>query len=152
MSTSIDIDRIPRDRLTAELRMKVDGELGGGPRGAMGGWWAVKQLGWIATELTARLDGDGGLIVHYDIDFIKPIYGGDWVRFFGEIVKIGNTSRTFDFTVERYIDGSLAQWDDDPDPKYSIVKVMDQPQLVLKGQCVTVVPKPRQRLSLPVTS
>jgi hypothetical protein len=30
--------------------------------------------------------------------------------------------------------------------------VMDQPELVLKGQCVTVVPKPRQRGELPVTS
>jgi 3-aminobutyryl-CoA ammonia-lyase len=87
--------------------------------------------------------------VHYDIDFLKPIFGGDWVRFYGEIVKIGNTSRTFDFTVERYIDGSNAVWDDSPDPKYSIVKVMDQPELVLKGQCVTVVPKPRQRGELP---
>ena len=148
MGSDVDITKIPRDRLTAEMKVKVDGELGGGPRGFMGGWWAVKQLGWIATELTARLDGDGGLIAHYDIDFLGGIFGGDWVRFYGEIVKIGNTSRTFEFTVERYIDGSNAVWENDPDPKFSVLRVIDPPELVVKGRCVTVVPKARQRLPL----
>jgi 3-aminobutyryl-CoA ammonia-lyase len=100
------------------------------------------------TELTTRLDGDGGILARYEVDFVKPIYAGDFVTIAGEIVHIGNTSRIVEFTVERYIDGSNVVWDPDADPKFGEIELIDPPELAVKGRAVYVVPKQRQRKPL----
>jgi 3-aminobutyryl-CoA ammonia-lyase len=61
-------------------------------------------FGDVATELLIRLDGDEGLFVAYDkVEFLAPVYAGDYIEAEGRIVKIGNTSRTMEFEARKVI-------------------------------------------------
>lgn len=54
----------------------------------------VHLFGDVATELLIMHDGDEGLFVAYDnVEFLAPVYAGDYIEAVGEIVKVGNTSR-----------------------------------------------------------
>lgn len=109
----------------------------------MGGWWAIRIIGDIATDLGIRLDGDTSLIRRYDyIDLVEPLYGGDFARFRGEIVHIGNTSRTIDFTVEKVVDRKPDKY------KFNEADYELDPRVVIRGRVVIVVPKPNQRVPL----
>ena len=45
-------------------------------------------FGDVATELLIRLDGDEGLFVAYDeVEFLAPVYAGDFIEAEGRIVK-----------------------------------------------------------------
>ena len=51
-------------------------------------------FGDVATELLIRNDGDEGLFVAYDnVEFLAPVYAGDYIEAEGEIVSQGNSSR-----------------------------------------------------------
>ena len=51
-------------------------------------------FGDVATELLIMHDGDEGLFVAYDnVEFLAPVYAGDYIEAVGEIVKVGTTSR-----------------------------------------------------------
>ena len=58
----------------------------------------AKQLeivGDLITELAMRYDGDEGLFRAYEsVEFLAPLYAGDWVEAKGRIVRVGNSSRT----------------------------------------------------------
>ena len=54
----------------------------------------LELFGDVATELLIQHDGDEGLFKAYDnIEFIAPVYAGDYIEATGEIVSAGNTSR-----------------------------------------------------------
>jgi 3-aminobutyryl-CoA ammonia-lyase len=54
----------------------------------------LQMFGDVATELLIRNDGDEGLFKAYDnIEFIAPVYAGDYIEATGEIISSGNTSR-----------------------------------------------------------
>ncbi|HOI10698.1 MAG TPA: hotdog domain-containing protein, partial [Myxococcota bacterium] len=56
-------------------------------------------FGDVATELLIRLDGDEGLFRAYDaVEFLAPVYAGDYVEARGRIVHVGRTSRKMTFT------------------------------------------------------
>lgn len=58
----------------------------------------VHLFGDVATELLIMHDGDEGLFVAYDnVEFLAPVYAGDYIEAVGEIVKVGNTSRKMVF-------------------------------------------------------
>ncbi|MEA2623394.1 MAG: 3-aminobutyryl-CoA ammonia-lyase [Chloroflexota bacterium] len=146
----VDLQSLPADRVTAEMTEKVHEQWGGGPRGLVGGWWALKEVGWLASMVGIKLDGDTSLLAHYNVDFLSPIFAGDWVRIKGEVSRIGNTARTVDFEVERYIDGSHIVFDTLPEEQYGGgAVILDPPVPALRGQFVIVVPKSRQRKPLP---
>jgi len=72
--------------------------------GLVDGAKMVQLFGDVATELLIRLDGDEGLFVAYDnIEFLGPIYAGDFIEARGRIVKIGNTSRRMEFEAKKVI-------------------------------------------------
>lgn len=51
----------------------------------------VHLFGDVATELLIMHDGDEGLFVAYDnVEFLAPVYAGDYIEATGEIVKVGN--------------------------------------------------------------
>ena len=51
-------------------------------------------FGDVATELLIRHDGDEGLFVAYDsVEFLAPVFAGDYIEAEGYIEKTGNTSR-----------------------------------------------------------
>ena len=59
-------------------------------------WWTARGcsalFGDVATELCIRHDGDEGLFRAYDsVEFLAPVYAGDFIEAEGEIVSVGNT-------------------------------------------------------------
>jgi 3-aminobutyryl-CoA ammonia-lyase len=49
----------------------------------------LQLFGDVATELLIRHDGDEGLFVAYDkVEFIAPVYAGDYIEAVGEITKV----------------------------------------------------------------
>ena len=51
-------------------------------------------FGDLATELLIRLDGDEGLFRAYEnVEFLAPVFAGDYIEATAELVAIGNTSR-----------------------------------------------------------
>ena len=63
----------------------------------------VHLFGDVATELLIMHDGDEGLFVAYDnVEFLAPVYAGDYIEAVGEIVKVGNTSRKMVFEARRW--------------------------------------------------
>ena len=52
----------------------------------------LQLFGDVATELLIQRDGDEGLFKAYDnIEFMAPVYAGDYIEAEGEIVSEGNT-------------------------------------------------------------
>lgn len=96
-------------------------------------------FGDVATELLIRLDGDEGLFRAYDaVEFLAPVYAGDYIEAEGTITQIGNTSRKMTFEARKVIRSQ-------PSVSPSAAEVLE-PQIVVcraSGTCVT--PKDKQR-------
>ena len=61
-------------------------------------------FGDVATELLIMRDGDEGLFRAYDnVEFLAPVYAGDYIEAVGEIVSEGNTSRKMVFEARKVI-------------------------------------------------
>ncbi len=111
-----------------------DAHYGGG---LVAGAKLLELLGDVATELLIRHDGDEGLFRAYDnVEFMAPVYSGDFLEAKGTITKVGTTSRKMEFTVHKVISSTS--------PGSSRAEVLSEPQLVLKASGTCVVPKDRQ--------
>lgn len=67
----------------------------------------LQLFGDIATELCIQCNGDEGLFRAYEsVDFLAPVYAGDFLEVRGEIVKIGKTSRKMKFEAYKVIEAS----------------------------------------------
>lgn len=100
----------------------------------------LQLFGDVATELLVRYDGDEGLFRAYDdIEFLAPVYAGDYIEAVGRITKTGRTSRKMEFEAWKVISPA-------PEAGETAANVLDQPVLVCKafGTCVT--PVDRQRI------
>ena len=96
-------------------------------------------FGDVATELLILNDGDEGLFKAYDeIEFMAPVYAGDYIEATGEIVHIGNTSRKMVFEARKVIAPR-------PDISATACDVLDPPVVVCKASGTCVVPKEKQR-------
>ena len=100
----------------------------------------LNLFGDVATELLIRCDGDEGLFVAYDnVEFINPVFAGDYIEAEGKITRIGNTSRKMEFIARKVITM-------DPDAEHeSAAKVLEEPLIVTKASGTCVVPKEKQR-------
>ena len=97
-------------------------------------------FGDVATELLIRLDGDEGLFVAYDaVEFLAPVYAGDYVEAEGRIVNTGNTSRRMAFEARKVIAAR-------PDAGESAADVLDPPVIVCRATGTCVTPKNKKRL------
>ena len=89
-------------RVTLRLRMSAHdahyaGELVDGAR-------MLALFGDLATELLIRLDGDEGLFRAYEsIEFLAPVFAGDYIEATAELVAIGNTSRKMRFEARKVV-------------------------------------------------
>ena len=98
----------------------------------------LRLFGDVATELLIRLDGDEGLFVAYDnVEFLAPVYAGDYIEAQGEIVSVGNSSRKMTFTARKVIAAR-------PDLGLTAAEVIE-PVTVCKASGTCVVPKENQR-------
>ena len=116
---------------TLRLRMSAkDAHYGGN---LVDGAHMVHLFGDVATELLIQIDGDEGLFAGYEsIEFLAPVYAGDYIEAEGKIVKVGNTSRKMEFVARKVIATR-------PDISASAADVLEEPIIVAKavGTCVT---------------
>lgn len=96
-------------------------------------------FGDVATELLIHQDGDEGLFRAYDqVDFLAPLFAGDFIEVVGEITLIGNTSRKMTFECYKVIQAR-------PDINSSAADVLEEKILVTKASGTCIVPKEKQR-------
>jgi len=96
-------------------------------------------FGDVATELLIRNDGDEGLFVAYDnVEFLAPVYAGEYIEAEGEIVSTGNSSRKMVFEARKVIVPRT-------DISDSACDVLEEPVVVCRASGTCVVPKGKQR-------
>jgi 3-aminobutyryl-CoA ammonia-lyase len=128
------------DLPTCTLRLRIaqtDAHYGGN---LVAGAKVMELFGDVATELAIRHDGDEGLLAGYEsVEFLTPIYAGDFVEVTGRIVSVGNTSRRCEFECRKYIE-----------PRYeesaSAADVLGEPVLTARAVGTFVVKKDQQRI------
>ena len=99
----------------------------------------LKIIGDLITELAMRYDGDEGLFRAYEsVEFLHPLYAGDWIEARGSIVSTGTTSRRCEFEVWK-IGAARTDLSD------SAAEFLDEPVLTCRAAGTTVVPKEHQR-------
>lgn len=119
------------------LRMSAhDAHYGGG---LVDGARMLALFGDVATELLIMNDGDEGLFKAYDmVEFLAPVFAGDYIEARGEIVSTGNTSRKMVFEAYKVIVPR-------PDLNDSACDILEEPILVARASGTCVVPKDKQR-------
>ncbi|CAN2042659.1 3-aminobutyryl-CoA ammonia lyase [Candidatus Magnetomoraceae bacterium gMMP-15] len=99
----------------------------------------LNLFGDAATELLIRYDGDEGLFRAYSsIEFLAPVYAGDYIEVRGRIINVGKTSRTMEFEAWKIIS-------QEPELSESAARVLDSPVLVCKATGTCVTPEDKQR-------
>ena len=99
----------------------------------------LELFGDVATELLIKHDGDEGLFRAYsNVEFLAPVYAGDYIEAEGEIVKVGNTSREIVFIARKVIVPR-------PEINDSACDFLEEPIIVCKAKGTCVVPKDKQR-------
>jgi len=99
----------------------------------------LQLFGDVATELLIRLDGDEGLFAAYDkVEFLAPVYAGDYIEAVGEIVHVGNSSRKMVFEARKVIAPR-------PDISPSAADFLEAPVVVCRASGTCVTPKANQR-------
>lgn len=99
----------------------------------------LQLFGDVATELLIRNDGDEGLFRAYSsIEFLAPVYAGDYIEAMGEIVSSGNTSRKMVFEARKVIIPR-------PDINETACDVLEEPVVVCRAEGTCVVPRDKQR-------
>ena len=122
---------------TIRVRMSAkDAHYGGN---LVDGAHMLHLFGDVATELLIQRDGDEGLFKAYDmVEFIAPVYAGDFIEATGEIVSEGNTSRKMVFEARKVIAPR-------PDISDSAADVLAEPIVVCRASGTCVTPKKCQR-------
>ena len=101
----------------------------------------LQLFGDVATELLIIQDGDEGLFCAYDkVEFLAPVYAGDYIEAVGEITHVGNSSRQMQFEARKVIAPRT-------DIRASAADVLEEPVVVCRAHGTCVVPKKCQRKS-----
>jgi 3-aminobutyryl-CoA ammonia-lyase len=122
---------------TLRLRMsQTDAHYGGN---LVAGAKLMELFGDVATELAVRTDGDEGLLAGYEsVEFLVPVFAGDFLEVTGRVVRMGTTSRKVEFEASRYAE-----------PRYelndSAADLLDDPIVVARAVGTYVVKRDRQR-------
>src|SRR6202044_699791 len=97
-------------------------------------------FGDLATELLIRLDGDEGLFRAYEsVEFLAPVFAGDYLEVEGEILSEGKTSRRMRFSARKVIRPR------GPPAAASACEVLAEPIEVCRAVGTCVVPAALQR-------
>ncbi|MFW5841699.1 MAG: hotdog domain-containing protein [Bacillota bacterium] len=125
------------EKATLRLRLsQADAHYGGD---LVDGAKILALFGDLATELLIRHDGDEGLFRSYEnIDFLAPLYAGDFIELEGKIIAIGNTSRKMTFACYKVITPRK-------DISDSAADLLDERILTTKAIGTCVVLKENQR-------
>jgi 3-keto-5-aminohexanoate cleavage enzyme len=126
-------------RVSLRLRMSAHyahyaGELVDGAR-------VLALFGDVATELLIRLDGDEGLFRAYEnVEFLAPVFAGDYLEVTGELVAIGRSSRKIAFEAKKVIANTRS-----PRLAPSAADLVAPPVVVARAVGTCVVPVAQQR-------
>lgn len=125
--------------LTAMIRVRMsanDAHYGGQ---LVNGAHMLSLFGDVATELAIICDGDEGLLVSYEsVEFLAPLFAGDFVEVHGRITRVGRTSRRMEFECRKVIAAR-------PDIGDSAADVLVEPIMIGRAVGTTVVKAERQR-------
>ncbi len=126
-------------RVSLRLRMSAHdahyaGELVDGAR-------MLALFGDLATELLIRLDGDEGLFRAYEsVEFLAPVFAGDYIEATAELIRVGATSRQIRFEARKVITNVRG-----PGTPPSAADILEDPVVVCKAVGTCVTPKALQR-------
>ena len=127
------------EKKTSMIRLRMssqDAHYGGN---LVDGAHMLALFGDVATELLIMQDGDEGLFCAYDnVEFLAPVYAGDYIEAVGEITHVGNTSRKMVFEARKIIAPR-------PDISPSAADVLAEPIVVCRASGTCVTPKQCQR-------
>ena len=127
------------EKITSTIRLRMssqDAHYGGN---LVDGAHMLALFGDVATELLIKCDGDEGLFKAYDmVEFIAPVYAGDYIEAYGEITVIGNSSRKMSFEARKVIVPRT-------DINDSACDFLEEPIVVCRATGTCVVPKDKQR-------
>lgn len=127
----------PEYTSTIRLRLSAHDAHYGGE--LVNGAFMLSLFGDVATELAILCDGDEGLLVGYEsVEFLAPLYAGDFVEATGRITKIGRTSRRMEFEARKVITARR-------DISDSAADMLETPTVVARAVGTTVVKAERQR-------
>ncbi|MGZ4108875.1 MAG: hotdog domain-containing protein [Actinomycetota bacterium] len=127
---------------TAYIRRRLGSEDAHYGGNLVAGAKQLEIIGDLITELAMRQDGDEGLFRAYSsVEFLAPLYAGDWIEAKGRIVKVGNTSRTCEFEVWK-VGGPR------PEISESAAEFLVEPVLTCRASGTTVVTKDNQRFGV----
>ncbi|MCD6482546.1 MAG: 3-aminobutyryl-CoA ammonia lyase [Candidatus Izimaplasma sp.] len=121
------------------IRMRLSAHHAHYGGGLVDGAFIMQLFGDVATELLIRNDGDEGLFRAYDnVEFLAPLYAGDYIEVTGWITKKGNTSRKMEFEAYKVIEAL-------PKISPSAAQVLKEKVLVAKASGTCIVLKELQR-------
>lgn len=125
------------DKVLIRLRMgSHDAHYGGN---LVDGAKMLQLFGDVATELLIRHDGDEGLFKAYDmVEFMAPVYAGDYIEVEGYITHVGKSSRKMSFEARKVISPR-------PDISNSAADFLETPVVVCRATGTCVVPAACQR-------
>ncbi len=102
-------------------------------------------FGDVATELLIRFDGDEGLFRAYEsVEFLAPVYGGDYIEAVGRIVQVGKSSRRMEFEARKVIQPLPPE---KGGKAVSSCEVLNPPVVVCRAKGTCVTPVELQRLT-----
>ena len=123
----------------ALIRLRISAHNAHYGGGLVDGAFIMQLFGDVATELLIINDGDEGLFRAYDsVDFLEPVYAGDYIEVTGWITHKGNTSRKMEFEAHKVIEAL-------PDIHPSTAHVLEEKVLIAKASGTCIVPKDLQR-------
>jgi len=103
----------------------------------------LSLFGDVATELLIRFDGDEGLFRAYSaVEFLAPVYSGDFIEAKGWIESTGSTSRLMHFEAYKVIQNLSRS---DKKAPLSAGEVLSPPILVCRASGTCVTPKHLKR-------
>jgi 3-aminobutyryl-CoA ammonia-lyase len=119
------------------LRLRVGSEHAHYGGGLVDGAYILRLFGDAATELLIRRDGDEGLLRAYSsVEFLSPVFGGDYLEVEAEITAVGKTSRQMSFEARKVITSAGAG--------ASSARLLESPLVVARATGTCVVPLERQ--------
>lgn len=127
------------ESIVSTLRVRIGQEEAHYGGNLVEGAHVLKLFGDIVTEVAIITDGDEGLFVGYDkVEFLAPVYAGDFLEVTGTVVRIGNTSRIVELEARKVI---AARYSESP----SGADVLDEPIVVVRAVGTTVIPTAHRR-------
>jgi len=128
------------ENYTSLIRLRIAAHDAHYAGGLVDGAKMLHLFGDVATELLIRSDGDEGLFVAYEnVQFLAPVYAGDYIEATGRIVSMGKSSRKMVFEARKVIvpAGIAGQ--------PSAADVLAEPVVVCRASGTCVVPTQCQR-------